>query len=108
MNAYRQGDVSIMATSRIPKRARKVCGELVLARGEVTGHAHQIVEGQAFLYRLATGMLYLRVLSEFAKLYHEEHEDILLPKGDYEVRRQREFDPFAGRRGEGGVRYGMD
>jgi hypothetical protein len=108
MKAYRQGDVSIMAVDRVPKQARKVRGELVLARGEVTGHAHRIVEGRAFLYRLATGILYLRVLSEFAKLYHEEHEDILLPKGDYEVRRQREFDPFAGRRGEGRVRYGMD
>ena len=108
MNAYRQGDVSIMAVDGMPKQARKVKGELVLARGEVTGHAHRIVEGQAFLYRIATGMLYLRVLSEFAKLYHEEHEDVILPQGDYEVRRQREFDPFAGRRGEGGVRYGMD
>ena len=51
----------------VPKNARKVKGELVLARGEVTGHAHRIVEGQAFLYRLATGMLYLRVLSEFRR-----------------------------------------
>ena len=108
MDAYRQGDVSIMACKSVPKRARKVKGELVLARGEVTGHAHRIVEGRAFLYQLATGMLYLRVLSEFAKLYHEEHEDVLLPKGDYEIRRQREFDPFAGQHGEGGVRYGMD
>ena len=108
MDAYRQGDVSIMAAKRIPAKARKVKGELVLARGEVTGHAHRIVEGQAFLYRFATGMLYLRVLSEFAKLYHEEHEDVLLPKGDYEIRRQREFDPFAARDGKGAIRYGMD
>jgi len=103
MNAYRQGDVSIMAVDRMPKQARKVRGELVLARGEVTGHAHRIVEGQAFLYRLATGMLYLRVLSEFAKLYHEEHEDVLLPKGEYEIRQQREFDWIGT-----GVRYATD
>ena len=95
MKAYRQGDVSIMAIDGVPKQARKVAGELVLARGEVTGHAHRIIEGRAFLYRLATGMLYLRVLSEFAKLYHEEHQDIVLPKGEYEIRRQREFDWFA-------------
>jgi len=96
MKAYRQGDVSITAVDRVPKQARRVRGDLVLARGEATGHAHRIVEGQAFLYRLATGILYLRVLSEFAKLYHEEHEDILLPKGDYEVRQQREFDVIRG------------
>lgn len=106
MEAYRQGDVSILACKSVPKQARKVKGGLVLARGEVTGHAHRIVEGKAFLYRIAAEILYLRVLSEFAKLYHEEHEDVILPKGDYEVRRQREFDPFAERRGE--VRHGMD
>lgn len=109
MNAYRQGDVSIMAVNQVPKRLRKVKGELVLARGEVTGHSHRIVEGQAFLFRIASGILYLRVLSEFARLYHEEHEDIVLPKGDYEVLRQREFNPFATLHGRGGeVRYGMD
>jgi hypothetical protein len=108
MKAYRQGDVSIIATNSIPTRARKVKGELVLARGEVTGHAHRIVEGQAFLYRLATGLLYLRVLSEFAKLYHEEHEDILLPKGDYEIRRQREWDWGSVGLERGGIRYVAD
>lgn len=109
MQAYRQGDVSIMAVNRIPKQARKVRGELVLARGEVTGHAHKIVEGQAFLFRVATGLLYLRVLSEFAKLYHEEHEDIILPKGEYEIRQQREFDWVATRRsGKGVMRHVVD
>ena len=97
-----------MAVDGVPKQARKVRGELVLARGEVTGHAHRIVEGQAFLYRLATGILYLRVLSEFAKLYHEEHEDILLPKGDYEVRRQREWDWSSVDLSRGGIRYVAD
>ena len=109
MEAYRQGDVSIMAVNRIPKQARKVRGELVLARGEVTGHAHKIVEGQAFLFRVATSLLYLRVLSEFAKLYHEEHEDIILPKGEYEIRQQRKFDWVATRRsGKGVMRHVVD
>jgi hypothetical protein len=103
MKTYRQGDVSILAVESVPKQARKVRGELILARGEVTGHAHRIIEGKAFLYQLASGLLYLRVLSEFAKLYHEEHEDIQLPKGDYEIRRQREFDWFGSE-----VRYVAD
>jgi len=92
MKAYRQGDVSIMAVNSVPKQARKVKGELILARGELTGHAHRIVEGKASLHQLAGGGLYLSVKSAFAKLYHEEHEDIRLPKGEYEIRRQREFD----------------
>ena len=103
MHTYRQGDVSIMAIDRVPSKARKVRGEPVLARGELTGHAHRIVDGRVVLYQLAAGILYLRVLSEFAKLYHEEHEDIVLPKGDYEIRQQREFDWF-----REGVRYVAD
>jgi hypothetical protein len=103
MKAYRQGDVSILAVNDVPKQARKVKGELVLARGEATGHAHRIIEGQAFLYRLATGILYLRVLSEYARLFHEEHTDVVLPQGDYEIRRQREFDWVGA-----GVRYVAD
>ena len=91
MQTYRQGDVSIMTINEVSKKAKRVRGEPVLARGEVTGHAHRIIEGKVRLYQLA-GLLYLRVLSEFAKLYHEEHEDIVLPKGNYQVRRQREFD----------------
>ena len=46
MNAYRQGDVSITAANKMPKGPRLVQGETILARGEVTGHAHRIVEGQ--------------------------------------------------------------
>ena len=91
MQTYRQGDVSILTINEVSKKAKRVRGEPVLARGEVTGHAHRIIEGKVRLYQLA-GLLYLRVLSEFAKLYHEEHEDIVLPKGNYQVRRQREFD----------------
>jgi hypothetical protein len=92
MEAYRQGDVSIIAVSNpLAPKGRRI-KEPVLARGELSGHAHRIVQGKVQLYQLATGLLYLRVLSEFAKLYHEEHEDIVLPRGDYEVRRQREFD----------------
>lgn len=102
MQAYRQGDVSIIVLKELPKRAKRVKGEPVLARGEVTGHTHRIVEGRVRLYQLA-GLLYLKVLSEFAKLYHEEHEDIVLPRGDYQVSRQREFDPF-----REGTRYVMD
>jgi len=94
INVYRQGDVSILAVKELPKRAKQVKGEPILARGEVTGHAHRMVEGQVRLYQMA-GILYLRVLSEVAKLYHEEHQEIMLPKGDYQVNRQREYDWFA-------------
>ena len=93
MKAFRQGDVSILA----------VKGELVLARGELSGHAHRIVDGKASLHRLPAGGLFLRVESRSARLFHEEHEDVRLPRGNYEIRQQREFDWFAT-----GVRYVAD
>lgn len=94
MQVYRQGDVSIIAVKGLPKKTKRVKGEPILARGEVTGHAHRMVEGKVRLYQLS-GLLYLRVLSEFAKLYHEEHEDLVLPRGDYQINRQREYDWFS-------------
>ncbi len=106
MKVYRQGDVSIMAVKELPNKVKRVQGEPILARGEVTGHAHRMIEGKVRLYQLA-GLLYLKVLSEFAKLYHEEHEDMILPRGDYQIRQQREFELFAtGKRRR--VRYVMD
>jgi hypothetical protein len=91
VKAYRQGDVSIVTAVKIPLAAQRIPGEPILAQGEVTGHTHRITEGKVLLYKLATGLMYLRVLSEFAKLYHEEHEEIILPRGDYEFRQQKEF-----------------
>ena len=90
---YRQGDVICKRLSRsLDIEGGKEDPNLTLAYGEVTGHSHRITEGRANLYRLVNGVVILRVLSEYAKLYHEEHEDLMLPKGDYEVLKQREYD----------------
>jgi hypothetical protein len=92
MKVYRQGDVSIIQLASRPAYAGQEKADLVLAHGEATGHNHRIIEGEVQLYESKTGLSYLCVLSEFARVYHEEHEEIILPKGDYEVRHQQEFD----------------
>ena len=91
MTAYRQGDVVILAGATIPKTA-KVLPHRVLAEGEVTGHKHQITDGQATLYA-QDGILYLRVMSDTATLTHEEHAPIVLPQGEFQVVIQREYEP---------------
>ncbi len=98
---YRQGDVLIVPVDAVPEGVRLVAreaGRLVLAHGEVTGHAH-VVEGAAALFaldsRLATGR-FLRVEGD-ASVVHEEHDSIVLPPGAYEIRRQREYHPVAPR-----------
>ena len=90
MIAYRQGDV-ILVKGEIPKNAVKQ-DHLILAKGEVTGHQHQITEGNAMLYE-KEGTLFLHVESETAVLTHEEHKPIVLPQGDYQILIQREYIP---------------
>lgn len=88
---YRHGDVGIFPTKKKfldgVKRDR-----LVLAEGEVTGHAHRIAEGEASLYE-KNGVLYLRVFSDTATVTHEEHKPIEIPMGDYEIRIQKDYEP---------------
>lgn len=91
MKAYRQGDVIVKVGVETPKGAKKL-SHLVLAEGEVTGHKHQIKEGEAELYE-HKGTLFLKVISDEAVLGHEEHKPITLPRGDYEIGVQREFRP---------------
>jgi hypothetical protein len=95
---FRQGDVLIARVEEVPEDLEKVpCdrGRLVLAYGEVTGHAH-VVAGEAELFTPADvedlERRFLRVEQE-ATVVHEEHDTIVLPPGDYEVLRQREYAP---------------
>ena len=87
----RHGDVILKPTREDLSFFAKKEGK-VLAEGEVTGHAHRITEGQAELYE-RDGTLYMRVISPTAALTHEEHHRIDVPKGDYEIRIQREYEP---------------
>ncbi|WNI14116.1 hypothetical protein [Actinacidiphila sp. ITFR-21] len=95
---YRQGDVLIVPTGEpAPPRAagepRDARGRLVLALGEVTGHAHAVV-GPGLLLREAgpAGPMLLH-LPDGGRVVHEEHAAISLPRGWYRVVRQREYVP---------------
>jgi hypothetical protein len=74
---------------------------MVLAEGEATGHRHAIPERVTKFRddRLARDIpagLYLghvQIGSAIARVTHEEHAPITLPRGTYRVRRQRELGP---------------
>jgi hypothetical protein len=98
MNPIRQGDVILTPVEsgelaqRQPApldRAQRL-NHLTLAEGEVTGHRHRIADGEAELYE-RNGTLYLSVRSESARLVHEEHKPIDIPRGLWQVRIQREY-----------------
>jgi len=91
--AYRQGDVLILCDATIPKGATKQPAA-PLAYGEVTGHAHQITEGRVrYFVDPKSQARFLAVDSPHALLTHEEHGTVRLPKGRYEVKIQREYEP---------------
>ncbi|MCX7596442.1 MAG: hypothetical protein N2235_22345 [Fischerella sp.] len=90
MRPIRQGDVLLIPVREV---AGQTLPHLTLAEGEVTGHRHQICLGQAELVQHGDGTLYLKVLSETATLVHEEHHSIAIPRGNWLIRIQREYDP---------------
>lgn len=94
----RQGDVFIRPVpdpwgygngSGIPSSAKPRAGA-VLVEGEKTGHMHEVTKGDVELFE-KNGTLYMRVTSESATVTHPDHKSVTVPKGDYEVRRQKEY-----------------
>lgn len=105
MTLFFQGDVCIESVEHTNVRGGIVApasdGAVILAEGEVTGHRHAFYDGGVTLFRddaLARdipGKLYighLIVEGDSAELKHEEHDTIVLPKGTYRVRLQRDFE----------------
>lgn len=96
----RQGDIHLRKASA-PSRAVKVARQsrrVVVAEGELTGHHHSIadagVEQLTLPGKTDDDAAFLRVLAEAGvSLTHQEHGAITLPKGDWEVVRQREYTP---------------
>lgn len=89
----RQGDVVLVAVTEIPADAMAMerdRGRVVLAYGEVTGHAHALTESGVTMLKAANQDVFLRVV-EPASLRHEEHSRIDVPPGLYQVVRQREW-----------------
>jgi hypothetical protein len=94
---YRQGDVLIIPVESILDRLEPVARErglVVLAHGEVTGHAHAIkAEGAAQFRGPKLMAVFMTVTGDPVALEHDEHSTIVIPPGDFRVIRQREYTP---------------
>ncbi len=91
-----QGDVILKKTNQSLKNGKKL-NHLILAKGEATGHNHQIVSGIAQLIALngdEKGKTILKVLSDYALLKHQEHKEISIPKGKWEIKIVKEYNHF--------------
>lgn len=92
---WRQGDVLIRRVDTVPSDAKPLAregGRVILAHGEVTGHAHAVAEADAEIFETRDGKHYLRLDAPLS-VRHEEHSAIALEAGTYEVVRQREYHP---------------
>lgn len=117
----RQGDVLIQQVASLPPGCVELAPDshrLVLAHGEVTGHAHAIYDhirpvisegaaeeiadaaiarAKARLYQAPSGARYLQV-DEAVTLKHEEHTAHVIPAGVYLLPVQVEYTPAELRR----------
>lgn len=111
-NQAAQGDLLIRRIDLIPKDVKPLLadrGMFIVAHSE-TGHNH-VIENRPNIAMFTTGdpmISYLRVIecTDAAEtiIKHlrtfDTHESILIPPGDYEIRRQREYTPEGWRRVE--------
>ena len=76
-------------------------GAAIIAEGEATGHHHRLL-GSVTTYRddalardIPSGLYvaHVKVSGQTARLVHEEHAPIMLDRGTYRVRRQRQLEP---------------
>lgn len=94
MKQLQQGDVLMRSCTKIPKDAKvkKHARGWVLAEGEVTGHAHEVIgEGVEVLEK--DGVLYLSA-PKGGTIKHEEHKAFTIPPGNYTVGIVKEYDHF--------------
>ena len=92
---FRQGDVLFKRVSQIPEggKARK-SGHIL--EGEATGHIHRVAEAElanAEVVECGESLFLSVTAGGGVSIIHEEHKPIVLPEGNYEVVRQREYSP---------------
>jgi hypothetical protein len=90
----RQGDVYVQKAAKLPEGCKPVDrdnGRVVLAYGEVTGHAHAFKEEHVRMFSNDNGRRFLVIEGKPATLLHEEHSPILFAPGIYEIWQQREW-----------------
>lgn len=91
----RQGDVLFVKVKSIPKGG-KVRKSGHILEGEATGHIHRVAEAQlaeAEVLDCGAG-LFMSVTAEGGvSIVHEDHNTIVIPPGNYEIVRQREYSP---------------
>ncbi len=95
---FRQGDVLLVQVGFLPEDASleptsvaPIKNRIILAEGELTGHAHAVPSAAAAMYQWQGDRLL--AVNQATALTHEEHNPIALQPGIYKVVIQRQYDP---------------
>lgn len=97
MKIYRQGDILFKQVKKIPEDG-KVRASGHILEGEATGHIHRVAEPQLAEWEVLDcgTRLFMSVSAEGGvSIVHEDHDTLVLPAGNYEIVRQREYSPEA-------------
>ena len=91
----RQGDILLIPVTLEAPAGCRGRSEVVLAEGEVTGHAHRLAGAEVLDWSVG-GQRYVQVVGEAAgTLRHEDHDPspaaVVEPGVTYRVVRQRQF-----------------
>lgn len=93
---FRQGDVVIRRINKLPRGLKKK-SNTILAYGEITGHNHALdIDVKDLNFNILvdkSGKIYFQN-DKPINLNHQEHKQITIEKGSFEVIIERERDPF--------------
>lgn len=109
MKLYRQGDVLLIERDVTPNASPKRYAQMTVAFGEATGHHHTLYPNtkrggepetleavapasyiEEFLY---DGKRFVRLDTDWL-LRHQEHRELRIEPGTYEIIIEREYDPI--------------
>ena len=96
MGQIRQGDILLVPVAQAPPKDCEVRQEVVLAEGELTGHAHRVHAPTVKTWELDGDRYVLVDGAEPGALSHEDHDPtpaaVVEPGQTYRVVRQQEWD----------------
>lgn len=96
-NRGQQGDVYVSRVESLPAGSQEVGrdnGRVILAYGEVTGHAHAFTDENVRMFSANDNNVIRRFIvidNEPATLFHEEHSPHTYAPGIYEIKIAREW-----------------
>ena len=94
MKQLRQGDILLVSVDKIKPDGLELKQEVILAEGELTGHAHRLTGTEVYEWAI-DGQRYVQVKGGSGSLSHEDHDPVPVavvdPDTTYRIVPQQEW-----------------